>query len=120
MGPTRLRIFIIAAQGDDVGGGAGVGVDLGGLGVLVGWGLGVLVGWGLGVFVGCEGGDVSGGLVGFGLLPLLFLVGVGVRGGEVRTGAGVDVLVAVGVRVASGVGVKGSSAQCPGPVKPVL
>ena len=112
MSPTRLRIFIIAAQGDDVGGGAGVGVDLG-LGVLVGWSLGVLVG---GDWVG---GEVAGGLVGLGFPPLS-LVGVGVRGRTVETGAGVDVFVAVLVGVVSGVGVKGSSAQCPGPVMPVL
>ena len=82
--------------------------------MLVGWGLGVLVGG------GWVGGEVAGGLGGFGFPPLLFLVGVGVRGGEVRTGAGVDVLVTVEVGVASGVGVKGSSAQCPGPVMPEL
>ncbi len=81
--------------------------------MLVGGGLGVLVGGG-GV-----GGEVDGGLVGFGL-SLLSLVGVGVLGRDVMTGAEVDVLVAVLVGVASGVGVKGSSAQCPGPVMPEL
>ena len=65
------------------------------------------------------GGIVAGGLVGFGLLPLP-LVGVGVLGRTVITGAGVEVLVAVLVEVGSGVGVKGSSAQCPGPVRPIL
>ena len=93
----------------------------GGFEVLVGSGLGVLVGCGLGVLVGGDwvGGEVAGGWVGLGFPPLS-LVGVGVLGRTVETGAGVDVFVAVLVGVASGVGVKGSSAQCPGPVMPVL
>ena len=111
--PHHYKNFIIRTYGVD-GVGARVGVSRG-LGVLVGWGW---VGWGVLVGGGWVGGDVAGGWVGLGLSRSL--VGVGVLGRTVRTGAGVDVLVAVVVGVAFGVGVKASSAQCPGPVTPVL